>query len=619
MRAELLMVEYYLELGNYHTLKSCSKDCYKQHREALKREVSNIQSVLKICCQQKDPDISGVPECLASSEVFKTSARLFSYFIRSIIPRPIVHEFLLAKERKQHAIKMNFDCLLAAEKHDELIGKSDEDFMSKMEIIKEEFETHCEELKEEPALCAHYYYQYGRYVLQKSKSQQGIERLKLHHEACEQLKKSLELRESQTSTPEGMANKIFLLMQLGNVSKSIYTSEHCQKNTKKTDEALRQAQEYYNDAIVLSNVNLGENPLTSWIHKNLGDLFLTTRKNLDQAEQMYIFAKTLLENLGLDSSVGYFLLLINLGKCLNKANRVNEAIEVLETAREMAEKLAESNEPNECTLKVYTLLADCLKQNDRANQAVEILEKACDNAEKIAENDELTVLKMAIHTSLAECLKQTDRANEADKVMEKARNNAEKLAVNDEPTVHKIKVYKLLAECLKQNQRVNEAIEVMEKARDNAEKLAVNDEPTVQKIKVYLLLAECLKQNQRVNEAIEVMEKARDNAEKLAVNDELTVHKIKVYLLLAECLKQNQRVNVAIEVLEKARDNAEKLAVNDEPTVYKTKVYTSLAIAYHILQNDSEAFRYANKAWKFDQLERTIKGYEFKKLQEILQ
>ena len=798
MRAEVLMVEHYLGLGNYHTLKSCSKDCYKQHREALKREASNVQSVLKICCQQRDPRISRVPECLASSKIFNTSARLFSFFIRSIIPKPIVHEFLqrcanLAKERKQHAIKMNFDCLLAAEKRDKLIGKSDEDFMSKMEIIEQEFETYCEELKEDKALCAHYYYQYGRYLLQKSKSQRGKERLKLHYEAREQLKKSLQLRESLEGTPEGMANKIFSLMHLGNVGKSIYTSELYEQNKRKADEALQQAQKYYNDAIELSKVNLGENPLTSWIHKNLGDLFLTTNKNLNQAEQMYIFSKNMSENLGLDASFGYVLLLNNLGKCLSKANRVNEAIEVLERAhdiadelnksnkpdegtlkvytsladclkqnnradeavevlekardnaqklaendelnvfkmevyilltqclkktqranetievleraRAIAEKLAESNEPNECTLKVYTLLADCLKQNDRADEAVEILEKARVNAEKLAENDEPTVYKIKVYKLLAEYLKQSGRVNEAVEVLEKARDNtekltvnneptvhkikvylllaeclqqdqrvieaievlekardnAEKLAENDEPTVHKIKVYLLLAECLKQNQRVNEAIEILEKARDNAEKLAVNDEPTVYKIKVYkllaeclkqsrrvneaiellqkacdyteklavndeptvhktkvyLLLAECLKQSRRVNEAIELLEKARDNAEKLAVNDEPTVQKIKVYLLLAECLKQNQRVNEAIEVLKKARDNAEKLAVNDEPTVYKTKVYTSLAIAYHTLQNDSEAVRYANKAWEFDQLERTIKGYEYKKLQEI--
>ena len=80
LHAEALMIKYYLELGNRHALASHSKDCYKENREALKREASNIQSVLKICCQQKDPSISGVPDCLASSEIYNTTARLFYFF-----------------------------------------------------------------------------------------------------------------------------------------------------------------------------------------------------------------------------------------------------------------------------------------------------------------------------------------------------------------------------------------------------------------------------------------------------------------------------------------------------------------------------------------------------------
>ena len=138
---------------------------------------------------------------------------------------------------------------------------------------------------------------------------------------------------------------------------------------------------------------------------------------------------------------------------------------------------------------------------------------------------------------------------------------------------------------------------------------------------LYKLLAECLKQCQRTNEAIEVLEKACDNAKRLAVNDEPNVFKIKLYLLLAECLKESQRTNEAIEVLEKARDNAEKLASNDEPNVYKIKVYTSLVIVHHVLENYSEAVRYASEVFlefPHDDIERVIKKYEYEKLQEIL-
>ena len=645
MRAEVLMVEYYLELGHQLTIKSYSKDGYKVNSDALKREASNIQNVLKICCQQEDPTRSDISDCLASSEIYKTSSRLFSIFIRSIIPRPIVHEFLercanLAKERGQHIIKIDFDCLLAAEIRDKSMGKSDEHFVSKMENIKKEFETHYEDVKEDKSLCAHFHYQNGRYLSFISKSCEGKERLKHAIQAREELEKSLELRETLTHTPVGKADTIFLLMHLGTECKVIFTNERYLKNTSEADAAFEQAEKYYRDAIELSKVNLGEEHLlTLWIYKNLADLFLTDKKH-DQAEEMYTLAINISQNLGLDATEKYVLLLKNLGVCLTESDRASEAIQILKRAREIAEKLAESNEPNECTLKVYTSLANCLQQSDRADEAVEVLENARDNAERLDENHKTTVYKTEIYIllaeclkkgqrankaievlerardiaeklpesnepnectfkvyiSLADCLKQNDRADEAIEVLEKARDNAEKFAVNDEPTVYKMKIYIQLAECLRQSDRANEAVEVLEKARDNAEKLAENDEPTVHKTKIYLLLAECLKQNQRVNEAYEILEKARDNAEKLAENDEPTVHKTKIYLLLAECLKQNQRVNEAYEILEKARDNAEKLAENDEPTVHKGKIYLLLAECLKQNQRVNEAYEILEKA-----------------------
>ena len=605
MRAEVLMVEYYLELGHQLTIKSYSKDGYKVNSDAIKREVSNIQNVLKICCQQEDPTRSDIFDCLASSKIYNTSSRLFSIFIRSIIPRPIVHEFLercanLAKEREQHIIKMNFDCLLAAEIRDKSMGKSDEHFVSKMENIKKEFETHYEDVKEDKSFCAHFHYQNGRYLSFISKSCQGQERLNHAIQARKELEKSLELSKTLTHTPVGKADTIFLLMHLGTECKFIFTNERYLKNTSEADAAFEQAEKYYRDAIELSKVNLGEQHLlTLWIYKNLGDLFLTNKKH-DQAEEMYTLAINMSENLGLDGTEKYVLLLKNLGVCLTERDHASEAIQILRRALEIAEKLVESNGPDECTLKVYASLADCLQQSNRADEAVEVLENARENAERLAENDKTTVYKTEIYILLAECLKQSQRANEAIEVLERARDIAEKLPESNEPNECTFKVYISLADCLKQNDRADEAIEVLEKARDNAEKLAVNDEPTVYKMKIYIPLAECLRQSDRANEAVEVLEKARDNAEKLAENDEPTVHKTKVYLLLAECLKQNQRVNEAIENLEKARDNAEKLAVN-EPTVYKIKVYKLLAECLKQSQRANEAVEVLEKACDYNE------------------
>ena len=356
MRAEVLMVEYYLQLGHQLTIKSYSKDGYKDNREALKREASNIQNVLKICCQQEDPTRSDISDCLAHSKIYTTSAKFFSLFVRTIIPGSMVDQFLqqcakMAENRKQLALKINFDCLLADQERNKSIGRRDEHFMSKMEEIKKEFESHYEVLKDDQSLCAHYYYQYGRYLSRKSESEEGKKLLNLWIDAREQLEKSLELRETLTDTPEGKADKVFLLLQLGNICKGIGSTEYRSKNQE-------QVEEYYREALQLSHDNFGDHELTSSCHKYLGDLFFTVKKRtLMLAEEEYTIAKKMREDLRLDASERHVFLLNNLGKCLSENNRAKEAIEVLESARDTAEKLAESNEPNVCKTKVYTSLA----------------------------------------------------------------------------------------------------------------------------------------------------------------------------------------------------------------------------------------------------------------------
>ena len=268
MCAEVLMVEYYLELGHQLTMKSYSKDGYKENREALKREASNIQNVLKICCQQEDPASSDISDCLTRSKIYTTSAKFFSLFVRTILPESVVDEFLqrcakMAEARKQHAIKINLDCLLADRERTKTIGKPDEHFFTKMEKIKKEFETHRKKLKKDKSLCAHYCYHYGRYLSRKSESRKGKERLQLQIEAQELLKNSLELRETLTETPEGKADKIFALLHLGNACKSISFTEKKLKNADKSETSLKQAEEYYRKAIQLSQTELGDHELTS--------------------------------------------------------------------------------------------------------------------------------------------------------------------------------------------------------------------------------------------------------------------------------------------------------------------------------------------------------------------
>ena len=411
MRAEVLMVKYYLKLGNDLTIQSYSKDGYKANREALKQEAHNIQNALKICYQQKDPTSPDISDCLAHSKVYTTSARFFSFCVRTIIPGSIVDEFLqrcadLAEEKKQHGIKINFDFLLADQERSKSIGKPDEDFNTKMEEIQKEFDTNYEDLKEDKSLCAYYHYLYGRYLLRLSESHWGQERLELQIQASDQLEESLKLRESlkDVDTSEEQkhvrkADEVFSLQHLGNTWKKIASNYKFLKRTTDCKQANEKARKFYEEAIQLSQEDLGEHELTSSCYKNFGDLLFIDEPKL--AVEMYTTAKRMRENLGLDGSERHMrenlgldgserhmrenlkleserhvFLLNNLGQCLIKDKRADEAIEVLESARDMAENLAESDEPNHCKTKVYTSLAIAYDSVESYSDAVKYAQKA---------------------------------------------------------------------------------------------------------------------------------------------------------------------------------------------------------------------------------------------------
>ena len=392
MRAELLMVKYYLKLGHDLTMESYSKDGYKESREALKKEAHNIQNVLKICCQQSDPTTSDIPDCLAQSKVYTTSARHFSLFVRTIIAGSTIDRFLqrcadMANEKQQHAIKINFDCLLAHQERIKTIGKSDEYYNTKMKEIEKEFKTYQQGVKEDKSICAHYYYQYARYLLRKSESEKGSGRQSLRVCAHDQLEKSLQLREKLAKTPVEIADMVYSLLQLGKIWKNISTTE---KQLQKTiDSKLLSgqalAQECYQKAIRLSQENLGEHELTSSCHKNLGDLFLTTKEYL-RAERKYNEAKEMRQNLGLNANESYVFLLNNLGQCLTTNKRATEAIEILESARDMAEKLAQNDEETVCKTKVYASLAFAYDSIENNIDAVNYAKKALKFEEAIFAN-----------------------------------------------------------------------------------------------------------------------------------------------------------------------------------------------------------------------------------------
>jgi tetratricopeptide (TPR) repeat protein len=152
----------------------------------------------------------------------------------------------------------------------------------------------------------------------------------------------------------------------------IAASKYHFQNKPEFKKLSEQAVKHCNEATELSKKNLGEHELTSSCYKYLGDVFLKGRKPLE-AESKYKDAKKMRENLGLNVNERHVNLLNNLGRCLTVNRRAAEAIEVLEGACDMAEKIEEINDANR--IKVYVSLAFAY---DSANdsRAVEYAEKA---------------------------------------------------------------------------------------------------------------------------------------------------------------------------------------------------------------------------------------------------
>ena len=210
-------------------------------------------------------------------------------------------------------------------------------------------------LKQDKSLCARYYYQYLRYLFRKADSRKEEERLKVQIEVKELLEKLFEIKKTLTDTLGGKADIISSLLHLGHTYKSISSTE-CYLKDVSSETSLERAEKCYKEAIQLSQKELGEHELTSSCHKYLGDLFLRFDEYV-RAEKEYTIAIQIRKKMGLDASEKHVLLLNNLGMCFSKTNRADDAIKVLKKARDTAEKLAESDEPNRCKAKLFASLA----------------------------------------------------------------------------------------------------------------------------------------------------------------------------------------------------------------------------------------------------------------------
>ena len=404
--AEKRMVAYYLELGNTLTIKSYSKDGFETGREALKKEAHNFENVFSIVrSKQNDPEIQ---EVLTNSEIYKTTCRFFYFIARNIISEAVLKDFLqscadVADQRNDKAKKMNFECILADYEGRKSLWKSSE-YLEKMKKIEEEYS----ETTGNDAERAYFLYQLARYNINKYKdftangNHDTARDDELLEKAEDEIRESLKLRKSLTTSEKcdsslKNADVILSLLQLGSVKKKIAIRYYYRKDKRKNKESMEGARKYYEEAIQQAEEYLGEHEETSACYTSLGHLFFTERKSKN-AMEYYKKARHMRETLKLDTSEAYVYLLNNIGKCLMFTSGHDEATETLEKARDLAEKLAEDDDPTSCKGKVYASLAENYwssgrnteKAKEFANKARTVNDK---NKDKFLNKKEIAMLE----------------------------------------------------------------------------------------------------------------------------------------------------------------------------------------------------------------------------------
>ncbi|CAB4029999.1 WD repeat-containing alr2800 [Paramuricea clavata] len=344
---EGLMVRHFLKLCHLWTMKSCSKDGFTVARELLKKDGHNVEETFKICSHDQAKNLkSNIIESLESSDIYKSSSRLFYNFGWDLLPLTVLRNFhesciKLAEGREQLAIQITFQCLVADQEGRRTAWKSSE-YIGRMEAIKEAFDKNNAVLKEDRSLYSYCYYFYARYY--------SIKTNELYPD----------LQDEITAMPENMnrssiekIDEVLVLIERGHLNKRRATKIF-HSDREKYEEYMKSAELVCNQALSSAIELLGEHELTCICHKVLGDLYFTWRKN-EEALTYYSDAIQLRKKLKLDSNEPFVYLLKNFGSCLSILRRFEASVENLNEARDIVDKLAEKHTPFRA--KVYYALA----------------------------------------------------------------------------------------------------------------------------------------------------------------------------------------------------------------------------------------------------------------------
>ncbi|CAB4026297.1 TPR repeat domain [Paramuricea clavata] len=327
-----------------------------------------------MCSQDQAKDLNpNIIESMKNSDIYKSSSRFFYDFGWDILPLTVLRSFFkscikLAEDKEQPAIQITFQCLVADQEGRRTAWKSTE-YIGRMDAIKVAFDKNDAVLKEDRSVYRYCHCFYARYY----------SNIPTNTPYPDLLEDNLTpLPENNDRSPMENADEALILIQRAHLNKK-RASKVFHSDKGKYEDYMNCAKSFYNQALSTSQELLGNHELTCKCHKFLGDLYLLWRKN-EEAIGYYSDAIKLSKKLQLDSNEAFVYLLKNDGLCLSFLRRFDESVEILNEARDIADKLAQKHSP--CRASVYYVLAgtyrawkpDCKEAAKYANTAIEMRE-----------------------------------------------------------------------------------------------------------------------------------------------------------------------------------------------------------------------------------------------------
>lgn len=353
------MVKCFLKVCHDLTLVYWSKDGSNEARRQLLKDAHNVEKTLQLCHEavtqvtnhKTNQTIIG---SFKNSKIYQESSRFFYHFVLHVLSPLAVSFFLeacfeVAKQNEDAVVEVLVQCL-RAHVVGRTFGWTSVEYEEKMECTKETFLNNKKLLEEASKLETCSYYWYNLYMSKKK----SLSRDNIFKQANFCLQRYFELKKNSLCHLD-QVDVAITLMKLARIHKS--------------PEKEPSAGEFYEKALECFERLLGDHDLKLCCHKELGDSHFE-QEDHEKAVVFYDEAMKIHRKLGAsNSNISSVYLLMNYGLSLSNMSRMEEALEYLREALDVATKLFKGHR---CLTEVYCGLAETLdKHHSGCEEAVQ--------------------------------------------------------------------------------------------------------------------------------------------------------------------------------------------------------------------------------------------------------